>query len=53
MEGYERKPRTDDVAEKFVRYKAEAEERTEIRERQALRNKVKFDKHLRDIRGIR
>ena len=40
-------------AGRFGRYKAEAEERIEIRERPALRNKVESKKKtLGDIRGI-
>ena len=41
--------------EKFGRYKAEAEERIERRERLALRDNVKPDKHLpnRNIRGFK
>ena len=37
--------------EKFGGYKTEVKERIEIRERLALRNKVKEEEHLRDIRG--
>ena len=37
--------------EKFGGYKTEVKERIEIRERLALRNKVKEEEHLRYIRG--
>ena len=38
--------------EKFAGYKTEVKERIEIRERLALRNKVKEEEHLRDLRGV-
>ena len=39
--------------EKFGGYKAEVKERIEIWERLALRNKVKEEEHLRDVRGVK
>ena len=39
-------------AEKFSGYKPAVEKRIEIRERLALRHKVKSDKHIRDVRGV-
>ena len=39
--------------EKFGGYKTEVKERIETRERLALRNKVKEEGHLRDIRRLR
>ena len=38
-------------AEKFGKYKAEAEERIEGRKRLALRNKVEAEKHLERYTG--
>ena len=42
-----------EFAGKFGRYKAEAEERTEKRERLALRNKVESGKHVEIYGGLR
>ena len=39
--------------EKFAGYKTEVKERIEIRDRLALRNKVKEAEHLRDLRGVK
>ena len=39
--------------EKFAGYKTEVKERVEIREKLALRNKVKEEEHLRDLRGVK
>ena len=39
--------------EKLGRYKTEVEERIERRERLALRNKLKPEKDLRDLRGVK
>ena len=39
--------------EKFSGYKTEVKERIEERERPALRNKVKEEKHLEIYRGLR
>ena len=39
--------------EKFEGYKTEVKERIEIRERLALRNKVKKEEHFRDLRGVK
>ena len=50
---YRKEPRNMVSAEKFGRYKEEAEEGIGRRERLALRNKVNSEKHLRYIRGIK
>ena len=39
--------------EKFAGYKTEVKENIKIRERLALRNKVKEEEHLRDLRGVK
>ena len=46
MEGCWKRPRRGTVYEKFGGYKAEVKERIEERERHALRNKVKEEKHI-------
>ena len=52
MEGYRRKPRRDTVHREVWGYKPEVKEKIEIRERPALRNKVKKE-HLRNIRWVK
>ena len=39
--------------DKFERYKAEVEERIELRERSALKNNVKSDKYLETYGGVK
>ena len=39
--------------EKVGGYKTAVQERTDIRERRALRNKVKGEEHSRDLRGVK
>ena len=46
MEGYRTKPRRDTVHREVWGYKTEVKERIEMRERLALRNKVKEEEHL-------
>ena len=51
MEGYRTKPRRDTVHREVWGYKTEVKERIEMRERLALRNKVKEEEHLEILRG--
>ena len=54
MEAYGRKPRIDYVRiNTFGRCTTGVEEMIKRRERLALRNKVEWEKHLRDIRGVK
>ena len=41
------------LIEDFKGYKTEVKENIKIRERLALRNKVKEEEHLRDLRGVK
>ena len=54
MEGYRRKPRRDTVQREVsgVQDRSKRKDRNR-RERLALRNKVKKEEHLRDLRGIK
>ena len=55
MEGFRGTPRRGTVyvcIEKFGGYKTRVKQTIYERERLALRNKVKEEKHLRDIRGV-
>ena len=52
MEGYGRKPRRDDARRYIGRYKAEADEMIERRERLTLRNEVEPGKHLEIYGGL-
>ena len=54
MEGFRERPRRGTVyIEQFGGYKTEVTERVEARERLALRNKVKEEKHLEMSGGLR
>ena len=53
MEGYRRKPRRDTVHRHVCGYKTEVKENIEIRQRLALRNKVKDEEDLRDLREVK
>ena len=53
MEGVRGRPGEELFVEKFGGYKTEVKQRIEERERLALRNKVKEEKHLEIYRGLR
>ena len=53
MEGCRRKPRRGTVHREVWGYKTEMKERIEMRERLALRNKVKDEEHLAIYGGSR
>ena len=53
MEGFRGKPRRALSIEKFGGYKTEVKEITGERERLALRNKARVEKHLGIYRGLR
>ena len=53
MEGYRRKPTRYAFHSEFAGYKTEVKEMIELRERLALRNKVKEEELLTGLRGLR
>ena len=54
MAGYRRNPRREILSvEKSGGYKTEVKERIELRERLALRNKVKEEEHLELYGGLK